>query len=317
LGGSNIDWSEYQQRFILDDGRVVDTGNQNISHSEGQGYGMLLALAANDKSEFLRIWGWTRNNLQIREDSLFMWRRQPDIPVEQEDENNATDGDILIAWALLKAYERWQNVEFKNVATKILDDIKQKLVRHWQGQSIILAGEQGFEKAGQYTVNLSHWIFPAFSSFAHYDPSPIWEELNLSGELLLKKARFGRWGLPPDWLVLDEKIGIDSSKPPVFGYNAVRIPLYLVWGKRSNKDNLAPFLAFWNNYPGFIPAGANLKNNCIDSYSASQGIASINALARHSLGQQVVFSSQAPDPKPDYYSASLSLLSQIVAHGSI
>lgn len=314
---ATFDWNDYKQRFVMGDGRIIDTGNQNISHSEGQGYGLLLALGANDKVSFQQIWGWTRKNLQIREDHLFMWRRQPDTPLAHEDKNNATDGDILIAWALLKAYERWQIAEYKATALAIVEDIKAKLVRQWQGQPILLAGEYGFTKDGQYTINLSHWIFPAFDSFSEYDDPVLWGELNESGEMLLEKARYGRWGLPPDWLLLAVDLSFAPGKEPLFGYNAVRIPLYLVWGKRSNRENLAPFLAFWGAYPSFIPAWTNLKDNCIDSYPASQGVESINALARQSLGEIDTYFSTPDDPKADYYSASLSLLSQLVAHGSI
>src|SRR5436309_1896309 len=41
-------WRSYKARFVTDQGRVVDTANGRISHSESQGYGMLLAVAAGD-----------------------------------------------------------------------------------------------------------------------------------------------------------------------------------------------------------------------------------------------------------------------------
>jgi endoglucanase len=37
------DWAAYRDRFVMPDGRVVDDANGGISHSEGQGYGLLLA----------------------------------------------------------------------------------------------------------------------------------------------------------------------------------------------------------------------------------------------------------------------------------
>ena len=37
------DWAAYRDRFVLPDGRVVDDANGGISHSESQGYGLLLA----------------------------------------------------------------------------------------------------------------------------------------------------------------------------------------------------------------------------------------------------------------------------------
>ena len=50
-------WEAYKARFLMTDGRIVDTGNKNVSHSEGQGYAMLMAVASNDKAAFDRIWG--------------------------------------------------------------------------------------------------------------------------------------------------------------------------------------------------------------------------------------------------------------------
>jgi endo-1,4-beta-D-glucanase Y len=37
------DWAAYRDRFVMADGRVVDDANGGISHSESQGYGLLLA----------------------------------------------------------------------------------------------------------------------------------------------------------------------------------------------------------------------------------------------------------------------------------
>ena len=36
-------WAAYKTRFFQPEGRIVDTGNGGVSHSEGQGYGLLLA----------------------------------------------------------------------------------------------------------------------------------------------------------------------------------------------------------------------------------------------------------------------------------
>ena len=96
-------WRRYAERFLLPEGRIVDTGNKGISHSEGQGYGMLLAVAGGDRAAFDRLWGWTQRVLMVRGDGLAAWRWTPDGGVA--DRNNASDGDMLIAWALLRAAE--------------------------------------------------------------------------------------------------------------------------------------------------------------------------------------------------------------------
>ncbi len=314
---SPTDWREYQDRFVSADGRVIDTGNANVSHSEGQGYGLLLAVAADDRDGFTRIWNWTRNNLQLRDDRLFLWRRRPGYALADEDLNNASDGDILIAWALLLAGTRWAVPEYLSLAQAIMSDIKCKLTRRWHDHTILLPGAQGFEKESGYTVNLSHWIFPAFAGFAEFDPSPTWGALIMSGESLLKQAHFGRWGLPPDWLELAEEPRITPSKPPVFGYNAVRIPLYLIWARRETIENLSPFLAFWNNYRDFIPAWTNLVDNSIDSYPASDGVVAIANLAFYKSGHPLARYGISLHEQQDYYSASLILLSQIAFYKAL
>ncbi|WP_306812602.1 glycosyl hydrolase family 8 [Sphingobium sp. CFD-2] len=44
-------WSTFKSAFLLRSGRIVDNGNGGVSHSEGQGYGLWLALCANDRCQ--------------------------------------------------------------------------------------------------------------------------------------------------------------------------------------------------------------------------------------------------------------------------
>lgn len=68
------EWSRYVESFVGDDGRVIDTGNNNISHSESQGYGLVLSVLANDQPTFERILGFTSTQLLVRDDGLAGWR---------------------------------------------------------------------------------------------------------------------------------------------------------------------------------------------------------------------------------------------------
>ena len=68
---------QFRSRFMAPDGRIIDTGNRNISHSEGQGWGMLMALAADDRASFERIWVWTRRTPDRPRDALSAWRFRP------------------------------------------------------------------------------------------------------------------------------------------------------------------------------------------------------------------------------------------------
>ena len=38
-------WRDYTSRHMTPEGAVIDDANEGISHSEGQGYGMVLAVA--------------------------------------------------------------------------------------------------------------------------------------------------------------------------------------------------------------------------------------------------------------------------------
>jgi len=314
-------WANYKQLYISTDGRVIDTGNQNISHSEGQGTGMLLANAYHDQATFQKLWGWTQKNLQIRQDKLFAWRWQPANTPAVNDLNNASDGDILIAWALYRASQQWNNAAYRHAAQQISRDIRTKLIRRTVYGWILLPGAVGFEKNNGIVVNLSYWIFPAFDDLAKLDSAPEWNQLTESGLKLIKVARFGQWNLPPDWLLLghepQHKKGIKLSLPeqfePHFGYNAVRIPLYLTWGKHHKKDLMMPFINFWTSFTHGargIAATANLLNNTVGLYEASPGFKAIIQLIYTSHGITTPVTVEEYSPQ-DYYSASLLLLARL------
>lgn len=302
-------WRAFKQRYVTAEGRVIDTGNQAISHSEGQGCGMLLATHYRDRAAFETIWNWTRARMQVRDDALFAWKWTPEAGVE--DSNNATDADLLIAWALSRASERWNEPTWQAESGRITSDILSKLVRQSGTRTILLPGAFGFEKPEGVVVNLSYWVFPAFEHFRARDSRPEWQQLTASGHALLREARFGRWGLPPDWLLLSDPPEPAPDFKPRFGYNGVRIPLYLLWAGNPPKDVLAPFQAYWGTYRkhSFLPAWTDLVEDAIDSYPASPGI---EAIARATLAHPAPFKTPAAPRSQDYYSDSLQLFLKAV-----
>jgi len=311
------DWAEYVQRFVSPEGRVIDTANAQISHSEGQGYGMLLAVALDDRPCFERLWRWTKQHLQIRGDALFAWRWHPEhAGGAVDDMNNASDGDLLIAWALLRAGTRWQVPAYVQEARLISQEIRTRLMRQTPRGTLLLPGAMGFDKAEGLTVNLSYWIFGAFDALQQVDPAPEWDSLSQTGLALLKTARFGRWHLPPDWLVMREPLTIAADFPPQFGYNAIRIPLYLIWAKRADATLLQPYLAFWNAFvpPASLPAWTNLLDDSVDPAAAPLGLRAIveltHYIAQGGTGTPPVLPAVAQEPH--YYPATLLLLTKVV-----
>jgi endoglucanase len=301
------DWQQFKTAFI-NHGRVIDAGQNGISHTEGQGMAMLLAVRNNDPETFEQVWNWTQRNLQVREDKLLAWSWSPSQGVL--DSNNASDGDLFIAWALSQAYTRWQEPRYLFSALQISQAIRAKLIRKTTFGTVILPGAFGFEKPEGLKLNLSYWVFPAITELAKLDPAPEWNELKVTGLRLLEQAQYGKWKLPPDWLLLQDAVTTPTDGDR-FGYDAVRIPLYLVWGSEANAVNMKPFQTFWGPYQGreFLPAWVDLKTGDAGTYNASLGFHSIAALT---LAYPKVELVQLPkfDPSEGYYSSMLYLFTK-------
>ena len=246
----NEGWTAYKARFVTEQGRVVDTGNGGISHSEGQGYGMLLAVAVGDRAAFERIWTWTRANLMVRDDQLLAWRWEPDRRPAVADMNDAADGDLLVAWALAEASEAWHDPSHRVAGRRIAVELGRRLIlpRAAHGPLLLpaVAGFAAEDRPDGPVVNLSYWIFPALERVGLLAPEFDWAGLARSGRRLIAAARFGAARLPVEWVSLaGEAPRPADGFPPHFAYNALRIPLYLAMAGAGDPDLYAPFLALW------------------------------------------------------------------------
>ena len=263
-------WEKWRNRFLDPSGRIVDDANGGASHSEGQGYGMLLAVAGADRRAFDLIWSWTRNNLLVRPDQLAAWRwsgrSEP-----ASDKNNASDGDLLIAWALAEAAELWNDPDYFQDSLKATRDITTKLIRKTAHHGVVimpaLAGFSDYDQADGPVVNLSYWVFPAFRRLAQVLPDFDWSGLADNGLVLIDAARFGPSQLPPDWLSLANKqVAPAEAFDKSFGYNSIRIPLYLFWDDEATSERARAFARLW-------PAGARtIKLTALDGDGVQKAI---------------------------------------------
>jgi endo-1,4-beta-D-glucanase Y len=314
-------WVAFRDRFMAREGRIVDTGNQGVSHTEGQGWGLLAAVRANDRASFDRLLGWTMRTLKRPGDELFSWRFQPRAARPVEDPNNATDGDLFIAWALIEAGERWGRREYTSQGRAMARDILRLLVSRAGPYTVLLPAAQGFRREDHVVVNPSYYVFPAIRALAAAVPDPAWLSIAADGVALLREGRFGRWGLPPDWLLVrqaDGQLGLPAEWPPRFSYDAVRVPLYMAWVGLAAEPGLTGPAEFWND-PAHrhLPAWVDLTNNGISPYAASRGIADVARLAAaHRFGGELGEVARPVSATQDYYSAALSLLAVLAARDS-
>ena len=304
------EWQQYKAAFISPEGRVIDTGNEKrISHSEGQGYGMLLALAADDRKTFERIWQWTRDNLR-REDGLFSWQWVPDQTPAVPDPNNASDGDLLIAWALAEGGKRWNRKDWIEAARVTAREIRETLLVESNIGLLLLPGQYGFEHDTHILLNPSYWVFPAFEALNRIDPNPAWRSLSDSGKRLLSLARYGSAGVPPDWLRLhpDGRLSLPTeTERRRLGFEAPRIPLYQCWDGQRDREVLAAFIRAWPDDDA--PAWIDLSNGDHAPYSLTLTQRAIRQLVLACDGQQATVPVEIRED--DYYGSSLSLLSRV------
>jgi endoglucanase len=310
-------WTRFRDRFVTADGRVLDTGNGGVSHSEGQGWGLLLAVAFDDRATFRLLHGWTRRMLARPSDALSAWRYRPGHVPPVDDPNNATDGDLYIAWALARAGRRWGDPALTAAAATIARDLLRLLTREVAGGRwlVLLPGVAGFEDARRTVLNPSYMVFPAYGALDQVLPDPRWARLTADGLSLLRHARFGRWGLPPDWLAVgrgDGALAPAEGWPPRFSFDAVRVPLLLAWAGRRQEPAAQAALRFWTD-PSFAapPAWADLRTDAVAGYPASGGVAAIASLV---AGRPFV---AALAPSDDYYASALKMLAGVAVNDII
>lgn len=313
------EWLMYRSLFVSD-GRVVDTGNGGISHSEGQGYGMLLAEAFDDRPTFEAIWRWTQEALGgVRGDGLLAWKWEPEEG-RITDPNAASDGDLLVAWALLRGASRWGEPTWRSEAVDLLTALERSVVVPHRLGPMLLPGPEGFDGGAEPVVNPSYWVFPALSAALAETGRRVWGDLIDSGLSLCREARFGAFEVTADWVLLSDPLQPAPGFEPVFGFNAVRVPLYLAWGRTipavaaEIDDQLAPYRDFWAGFDGrpAIPAVVNVETGTFSDYALSSGGRAV-AVATRFAGRSEHALAMMPrvSPADDYYAATLLLLAKL------
>jgi endoglucanase len=312
------DWKTYQQTFVSADGRVMDLFQNSISHSEGQGYGLLLAVMNGDRNAFERIYKWTTDNLSVRRDALFAWSwgRRANGEWSVIDYNNASDGDILIAFALLKAADRWGYAPFREAGLRIVRDLRAQVAVTVDGFHLIAPAYFGFNTQSNNVFNMGYLVLPAFDAFARIDEEGFWKRILQDSQRLLQKASFSRLKVPPDWIAIENgQVTIAADRSPFFGYEAIRAPLYLAW--HSNHALLAAFGDYLDfiERTGYLPQRVNLVDGTISVDEGPAGFYAVMGLCAQRLGRsgqaRKLFQdavSKIGRESNDYYSNSLFLL---------
>ena len=300
----------FLDRYVDDDGRVVrhDQGGDTVS--EGQAYGMLLAVAADDEERFARVWDWTRTHLR-RPDGLLAWRWAGGRVVDDEP---AADADLDAARALALAADRFQEPRYRDAA----QTLKRAIVAHetaWAAdRPVLVAGPWARSEA---VVNPSYWSPKAFQQLG-------FEKVGESSRQLTERLIAA--GLPPDWARVTAS-GIEPSGPPSGGeasysYDAVRITVRLA--ESCDPADRALAARLWprlREQPGIVPraldgtpAGGSETPAALAGAAAAAWAAGDRDAARELLDR-----AQALDEDhPTYYGAAwIALTRAMLETGSL
>lgn len=322
------DWEEFKTRFLSPDGRIIDPGQADSSHSEGQGYGLLLAAMHSDRKTFDRVWKWSRDNLAVRRsDALSAWRwgRREGVGGDAWlplDYNNATDGDLLLALGLLEGGARWGEPAYVEAARPIVVSVRQRLVVERGGRLVLLPGYFGFQSPQGVTVNPSYLIRAAFAAFAKVDEAAFWERLDRDAAACLEAVAAPPSGLIPDWVLAgpDGALRPAPDRPDRHGYEAVRTLLYAVWRDPGRPAPGAAWLLAEYERAGRLAAHYDLSRNppAPSEQEAPAGFHAVLARAAAEMGRNeaaVRLRARADEllagEGRDYYSYALCLLAGV------
>ncbi len=315
-------WESWKAAFLRSDGRVVDTLQHESSHSEGQGYGMLAATMFDDEVAFRQMLQWTERQLAIRPDPLLAWRWLPGQANPVPDTNNASDGDLFYAWALVRAAAKFGDRSYLRRAGEIAEALAEKCIIAMPGasdKSLLLPAAFGFNHEKHVSINPSYYMPLAMRDVAAATGVTKLASCAQHGEVLLDDL--ARDGLVPDWVDISES-GMKASEALASntGYEAIRVPLFLVWSRMPEHRAVRRMAAVYGRtlQPGIgVPtiveplSGVVLETSNDPGYHAIAGL--VICSSQRGLGATIPpFSPQQP-----YYPATLQLFTMFAVDHTV
>ena len=313
-------WEAWKASFLQPDGRVVDTLQRGASHSEGQGYGAVLASEFADQAAFQRIFAWTEQNLSVRGDGLLAWRYLHGDANPVPDMNNASDGDLFYAWGLVRAARRFNERSYMARAVQVAQALAAQCIvpnPAVAGETLFAPAAFGFTAPERVVFNPSYVMPLALREVAAATGVV---ELGIAAQHAeAVMTRLADAGPVPDWVQITPQ---GMAPAPDFstaaGYEAMRVPLYLIWSGQNRHMAVTQMMRIYARsvQPGApIPTridpatGAILEASNDSGYRALAGLVSCAG----TVGQ--VGSDMPPfDPQQPYYPATLHLFAMIAAN---
>ena len=258
-------WLFYKAAHMVN-GERVRSNHYGGTITEGQSYAMLKAVWLNDPHTFDKVWQWTQKHMARPHDHLLGWRwgTKDNGKTGLIYDENATDADQDIAYALLRAGEQWQKPAYIQDAQAIIGDLWRLNVHQIRGHYYLSPGTWDAFTQDYLTLNPSYMAPYVYRTFAQYDPQHaagwraladhIYPTLEACSNLTANR-------LPPNWCSVDwqtgqigysDKQGDDSRH---FTYDAFRVFWRMATDARMGSHKAKAYLAnhtalldYWHQY---------------------------------------------------------------------
>jgi endoglucanase len=233
-------WETYAQKFMDNQGRVIDhTGNDRTT-TEGEAYAMFFALVAGDRVRFDKLVQWTEDNLAQGDLTArlpaWSWGKADDGGWHVLDSNPAADADLWMAYSLCEAGRLWKSPRYEKMGELMASRVAQQEVVLVPGLgTMLLPGAQGFHPDAQtWFVNPSYLPPELLAYFAKRNPVSPWQQvidnlpavLHTDGGFVMDWVSAGPAGIRAS-VSPSKLINGPSNDTPFGSYDAIRAYLWV------------------------------------------------------------------------------------------
>ncbi|WP_438022472.1 glycosyl hydrolase family 8 [Sorangium sp. So ce233] len=320
----------------------ASTGDGAHVVSEGQGYGMLIAVMmagqdAQAQAIFDGLHRYNRRHPSQNNPDLMAWAQDASCR-DILDHDSATDGDLDIAYALLLAHEQWGSggaIDYASEATRVLDAIATSNVN--PTTKLVNLGDWAKwpdDPTYYYATRSSDWMLGHFRSFMGRAGTD-WSRVLSAHQALIEtmqNSHASSTGLLPDFVINTHTTPrpaaanfLEAPHDGRYSWNAARVPWRLgidaaISGDARSREAVGR-ISRWirgktRGNPSSVRAGYTLDGRAIESYSDMVFIAPFAVAATADSGGQAWLDSLwnhivAAAPVEDYYGDTVKLLAML------
>lgn len=307
-------WKEtYVVKVTDTTSRVINPQDNNVTVSEGIGYGLLFSAAMKDKDTFDNLYNYMKSHLD--KNGLMHWKIDSNGSVIGQ--GSASDADEDMAYALLLAYKTWNERTYLDEGKNLIELIAKYEIN---SEHIVLPGDSW---GNNYPINPSYIAPLYYYKFAEVSGKEFWSNVANNNIDFLYANMNPETGFLPDWINYS---GSAQEGTNTFGYDAVRVPIRLLQFYNETKNSKCQNI-LQTQYNFVSNVGAD---NLVASYSISGSpkVSYINSTYLSSFAASSYINNESDFSKKiirklnesqdnDYYGSSLKLWITLIIHGKL